>query len=78
MSALRESLARLEQVVSKLEGSLGGLEKTMKGKQRDMFGAPISASNGNSAKSKKTYDGVLVSKKLDSTIARVEKLLREG
>lgn len=77
MSALRESLFKLEQVVGRLESSMNGLEKSMRGKQRDMFGAPVSR-NGNGAKSGKVYDGALVAKKLDKTIKRVESLLQDS
>ena len=73
MSAILNALAKLEQSIGSLEGSVAHIESGLAGQQRDMFGgAPASAANGNG------LDSEMIAEKLDSAITQVETVLKEG
>ena len=91
MSAIFETLARLDQVVSKLEQSAVEQEKKAAAKaaagktnQQDLFSAPVRAAgtgSGPVAVASPTvvpFDAALFTRKLDMTIKNVENLLKEG
>ncbi len=76
MSAVLQALSQLSNAIGNLEGSIESFEGTQKGKQRDMFAAPVKkveqVANNNS------IDTNLVARKLDSAIAKIESVLKEG
>ena len=73
MSQVTRALSRLGRVVTNLEGVASGLEASLSGQQRDMFAAPVSASNTNTS----DIDKELVAKKLDLAIEKIEEILDE-
>lgn len=76
MSAIRQSLIKLDAAVNSLENSLMTMEQSMTGQQRDMFGNVIkknkNKSNGND------LQAAVIAKRLDQAIEKVEGLLSEG
>lgn len=77
MSAVKQALSKLNRAIGQLERSMDAHESTLKGKQRDMFAAPVPpltspiANNNN-------IDADLVAERLDGAIARIESVLKEG
>jgi len=65
VSAVKQALVKLNDVVGNLESSLDNLEANRTGEQRDMFGGP--AVNVN-----------VVAQKLDNAIEGLEGVLQEG
>ena len=74
-AALQTSLKRLDQAVNKLETVIDTKTKAAKADgQTDLFGAMSSSRKSND----NTVDTKLLAEKLDSAIAKVEKILQEG
>lgn len=71
MSAVEQALLKLNQVVGKLETSVSTVEVTLKGQQRDMFGAPTNGASAN-------VNPEIVAQKLDTAIETLETVLSEG
>ncbi len=72
MSAIRQALAKLDNAVGKLEGSINSYDQSVEGRQTDMFGgAAISNENAN-------VNAAFVAQKLDSAIQKVEHILKEN
>ncbi|MAF97935.1 MAG: hypothetical protein CMH26_04795 [Micavibrio sp.] len=72
MSDIVRALTKLNDVVGNLEGSVGHLEASLSGEQRDMFAAP--PANSNSSK----LDKAAMNEKLDNAIEQIEAMLEEG
>ena len=72
MSAIRESLLKLDGAINNLEGSMGGLENSLAARQHDMFANMPSNENGEPVTPKE------VSMKLDLAIKKVEEILKDG
>ena len=83
MSAILETLSRLNQAVDKLEQSAAAQEQKAAGKatnQQDLFTA-LSRAGGPgpvAAPSVVPFDAAQFTRKLDMTIRNVEALLKEG
>lgn len=74
MQGIRAALERLNGAINYLDGSLEGIEETLKGAQRDMFqGAPAEASNQNDQEAK-----AAMTTQIDKAIEKVEKLLGQA
>jgi len=76
VTALKQALEKLNGSLNNLENSVGSLEHTLAGEQRDMFGVP-SASNENDTDAT-AIDAALVAQRLDIAIERVEQVLNEA
>ena len=81
MSAVIQSLRKLDQVVETLEGSVETLETRHAGTQRDMFGGPDMTLDAHgrpkSAVISSIPDAQAIARRLDFAINKVEELLRE-
>lgn len=74
MSAIRQSLSNLNRAIAQLEGAMDFHEKSLKGKQRDMFAsAPLPKPSNNNS-----FNPEDVAQRLDGAIARIESVLKEG
>jgi hypothetical protein len=85
VSAIFETLSRLDQVVGKLEQAAAEQEKKaakQNGNQQDLFNMPQRlAGTGAGPVANPTvvpFDAALFTRKLDMTIRNVENLLKEG
>ena len=80
MSAVIESLRKLEQSVLGLEASVGGMEGRID-TQRDMFGGPDVALDANGTPKSAIVSDIpeaeVIAKRLDFAITKVEELLQE-
>ena len=81
MSAVIESLRKLEQSVQGLEASVGNMEGRIADTQRDMFGGPdVELDANGSPKAAIVADipeAEVIAKRLDFAITKVEELLKE-
>ena len=71
-AAIRSSLIKLNEAVERLETSVKTASSAPKAAQTDLFGAVSSKKPANN------IDAKALAKRLDSTIDRVERLLKEG
>ena len=78
MSAIKHALAKLDDVVERLEGSMDGLEESLAGEQRDMFASPSNQNTSAKKNGHGSIDGAILAKRLDSAIKKVETILKEG
>jgi hypothetical protein len=75
VSAILETLSRLNQAVDKLENTATEHEqKIARTRQQDLFTALSRGSNPTVV----PFDAALFTRKLDATIQNVESLLKEG
>ena len=75
-AAIKSSLNRLNESVERLESAIKNAPAASRGNQTDLFGAVMTgkqaANNGSN------IDAKALARRLDSTIERVERLLKEG
>jgi hypothetical protein len=75
-TAIKSSLVKLNEAVERLETSMKSASATpAKTAQTDLFGA---VSGKKAANAGSNIDAKALARRLDSTIDRVEKLLKEG
>jgi len=78
MSALQQALEKLNGSLDNLESSVGSLEVTLAGEQRDMFGVPTPSNENDTNTNGAAIDAALVAQRLDIAIERVEQVLSEA
>jgi len=78
LSALQQALDKLNGSLSNLESSVGSLEQTLAGEQRDMFGVPTASNENVTETNGQAIDAALVAQRLDIAIERVEQVLSEA
>lgn len=71
-AAIKSSLIKLNEAVERLESSVKNAAEKPKTAQTDLFGSVTSKKPANN------IDTKALAKRLDSTIDRVERLLKEG
>ncbi len=76
MSAIKHSLAKLDNAVGNLDGAVNGFERIMATRQDDMFGGASNENDGDG--SGHTIDGAVIAQRLDQAIEKVETILKEG
>ena len=78
MSALQQAIEKLNGSLDNLETSVGSLEQTLAGEQRDMFGVPSPVNENTTEPNGQAIDAALVAQRLDIAIERVEQVLSEA
>lgn len=75
-AAIKNSLIDLHGAIESLENSVISATANKKKAQTDLFSVPLNKSNQSGASN--DVDSKMLAGRLDSAIAKVEKLLREG
>lgn len=81
MSALRNALFQLEDKIGNLEDAARKQEKRSRvwaGRQSDLFGTTQAKAAAGGEMGQLIVDPVLLTRKIDTAIEKVEQLLREG